>query len=476
MSGTNFLPVRFFAFLCCSLLATGASAQSPAYNFYYGNLHAHTEYSDGNQDATPMGIDTPLESYQFADASQHFDFLGISEHNHSQAGMQLANYALGRAQATQATTPTFVALHGTEWGVISGGGHMLVYGVNELFGWEAGNYDTYVPRNDYQALMRQINRRPGAFALLAHPDRSDYGGLMTSAPFSPTADSALVGTPFRSGPATTASTLYDQTGTSYEARYRDMLALGYHVGISLDHDNHKNTFGRSTTGRTVVLAPALTEADLLQALRARRFYASDDWNAQVTLELNGQPMGSILTDPAPAALTLTYADPDNEPVRSITLLRGEPGSGTNAVTVATAATGANVLSYTDPAPSGAAYYYAIIVQADGDKIITSPIWYTRGAVVSGVAAAAPTVPVEVFPNPLARGAGAEISYYLPEATPVRVRVLDALGRKVLTPLAERVQPAGPHSVRISSEQLAPGLYIVRLRLGQQLVVKRLVVK
>ena len=184
------------AVLTCSV----ARAQAPlTYQFYYGNLHAHSGYSDGNQDSISSGKRTPLQDYQFAAASLHNDFLGISEHNHSQAGMHLADYARGRAQATAATTATFVALHGTEWGIISGGGHILVYGVSQLFGWESGNYDVYVARNDYPSLMRQINRRPGAFALFAHPQQGDYGDLAGNAAFSSRADSAVVAVPLRSG-------------------------------------------------------------------------------------------------------------------------------------------------------------------------------------------------------------------------------------------------------------------------------------
>ncbi len=456
------------------LLAAAAHAQAP-YQFFYGNLHAHTGYSDGNQDSVATGSSTPLQSYQFAAASLHFDFLGISEHNHAQAGMRLADYARGRAQATQATTPSFVALHGTEWGIISGGGHMLVYGVNQLFGWEPGNYDVLVPRNDYQALMRQINRRPGAFALFAHPQTSDYGGLPSSAPFSPTADSALVGTPFRSGPANSANVTYSNPSTStYESIYRAMLAKGYHVGISLDHDNHNTTFGRTTDARLVVLAPALTEAALLTALRARRFYASDDWNARLNFACNNEPIGSILRDPAAAAITVAYADPDNERATSITLMRGVPGSGIPAVPVATAAAGATALSYTDPATAGTAYYYVLVTQADGDRIVGSPIWYNRAAGLATVPAA-PTLQLDVFPNPADPAQPVTLSYFLPAATPLTADVLDALGRSVLTLSASQFQPAGPHTLTVPTNTLPPGLYTIRVLAAGTLTHRKLVI-
>ena len=438
----------FLAFLAGSLLALpSARAQGLTYNFYYGNLHAHSGYSDGNQDSAASGRRTPLQDYAFAAASQHVDFWGLSEHNHAQAGMHLADYARGRAQATQATNTAFVALHGTEWGVISGGGHVLVYGVNQLYGWEAGNYDVFVAKNDYPALLRQVNRVPGAFALLAHPQSGDYGDLAGAAPFSPGADSALVGVPLRSGPAATGSVRYDQVGPSYEATYRTLLAKGYHVGVGFDHDNHLTTFGRTTQGRLVVLARGLSEAHLLQALRARRFYGSDDWNAQVTLTLAGQPMGSILRAPAPAALAVGYADPDNDAAASITLMRGVPGSGAQPVGVATTAPGTAALSYTDPATSGTAYYYAVIVQADGDRIVTSPIWYTRAAALATTQATT-ALPVDVFPNPAAAGGPVTVSYYLPAGATVSADVLDGVGRPVLTLARDQAQGAGPHALLV----------------------------
>src|SRR6266700_3940055 len=97
------------------------------YNYYFGNIHAHTAFSDGNKDKKAK---TPTECFAFAKKSQHFDFLGISEHNHSQAGMQLSSYQKGIDQAAQANeNGKFVCLYGMEFGVINNGGHVIVYGV-----------------------------------------------------------------------------------------------------------------------------------------------------------------------------------------------------------------------------------------------------------------------------------------------------------------------------------------------------------
>ena len=422
---------------------------------FRGNLHAHSSYSDGNQDGAAV---TPLQDFQYAAASLHSDFLGISDHNHAGAGMSRPNYARGLLQADQATTPSFVALYGMEWGVISGGGHVVVYGVNQLLGWEPGNYDVFVARNDYPGLFREINRRPGAFGTLAHPNRTDYGNLAGTA-FSPRADSALVGTVLRSGPATSTNTAYTNRSTgSYTPYFQTLLAQGYHVGVTLDHDNHNTTFLRTTPARLVVLAPALTKADLLDALRQRRFYASDDWNAEATFTLNGQPMGSVFADQGPASIAVSVSDADNEPVRSLRVLRGVPGSGAVPVVVATGAAGATALSYVDAqAVNTTAYYYAVIAQADGDSVVTSPVWYTR-RVLTATVPQVEALALAVFPNPAA--GTATLSYYVPRAGPVHADVVDVLGRQVVRLAGGEQQVAGPHTLAVPA--LPPGLYTVRL--------------
>ena len=449
-------------------------AQAPRH-FYFGNLHAHTAYSDGSKDSTATGVNTPREAYFFAKQSEHFDFLGISEHNHLQAGMRRYRYALGRQQADSATVPgQFVALWGMEWGIISGGGHVLIYGYDDLLGWQPGAYDEFVGQHDYHGLWRKINARPGAFASCAHPSSSDYNNLK-GASFDPSADSALVGSAFRSGPAFSTDTVYtDAASGSYEIYFRGLLARGYHIGPFFDHDNHNTTFGRTTEGRLVVLADTLTKGALLSALRARHFYASDDWNAQVTLTLGGQyPMGTVAQEPGTPTLVLTLTDADAEPVSSITLLSGRAGSGQQPLVVATAPGGAQALQYSDLGLvyGDSAYYYAVITQADNDKIITAPIWYRRGPTRTlGLAPplADAAVPVTLWPNPVAEGQSLTVA----GPTGAAILVRDALGRVVW---ATAASPTGTTLVPVTN--LTAGVYAVQVLVpGGRMTVRRLIVE
>ena len=361
------------------MLINCAALQAQTLNYYFGNIHAHTSYSDGNQDSASSGMTTPLQGFNYANQSSHIDFYGISEHNHYSAGMPSAAYfKKGLDDANAATTDgQFVAMYGMEWGVISSGGHVIVYGFDSLCGWDFGSQEIQVAEADYAKLFQTINRKTGSFAYLAHPQSSDYNGLFTQT-LNVTTNKALVGMAMRSGPAFSTNTNYSNPATStYVSRYNDALKRGYHVGPGIDHDTHNSVFGRQSAGRLVIIAPILNRAELYNAFRQRRFYASDDWNTEVNFNIDNLPMGSVITQAGNPTLHATINDPDGESVTSIVVYSGVAGSG-NAPTVLTTVNNTSTLNYTHTATSNLNYYYYLyITQADGNKIWTAPIWYTR---------------------------------------------------------------------------------------------------
>ena len=153
---------KLFFVILCSLLSFAFAPSflcAQVYNFYFGNIHAHSDFSDGNKDKATSHVNTPAGCYAFAKNSQHFDFLGISEHNHFTAtnnpGMQLENYTKGMQQANDENDDGhFVCMYGMEFGVITNGGHVLIYGVDSLIGWEANNFDIFNDKFDYRSLWK----------------------------------------------------------------------------------------------------------------------------------------------------------------------------------------------------------------------------------------------------------------------------------------------------------------------------------
>ncbi|MBC7722608.1 MAG: T9SS type A sorting domain-containing protein, partial [Pedobacter sp.] len=360
------------------LIGNATTTATAALNYYFGNLHAHTYYSDGGKDNSST---IPSTAYAYAKNSLCMDYLGISEHNHATAGMNVANWQPGIDQAAAATTSNFLALYGMEWGVISNGGHVLVYGVNQLLGWEDGNYNKYVPKSDYLStagLFRTVNSFGGnAFASLAHPSFTDYGNIANSS-LNATADSAIAGAAVSSGPAFSTSTTYSDPATSlgYYEYFKTLLAKGYHIGPLMDHDNHNTTFGRTSNVRTVFIAPSLSQTEFLKAMKARHFYATEDCDTRVNFLLNNQLMGSIFAGVSLPSISINVTDPTNtSAIAKIKIMYGKPGSGINAVAIDSI--NANTFNFTDyNVINGTTGYYFAEITIAGNRVISAPIWYT----------------------------------------------------------------------------------------------------
>lgn len=476
--------MRFLLFLL--LLPVCGMAQ---YNFYYGNIHSHTDYSDGNKDSATSGISIPFESFNYAKSSYHVDFWGISEHNHFSAtnnpGMLLPRYADGLYQADIANEDgTFVCMYGMEFGTISQGGHVVTYGVPGLVGWEdvngSPNYDLYCALNDFTTYWNIVKAFPKAFNTLAHPESGDYNDLLDGAPFSPAADSTLVGTAIRSGSAFSTTNDYsDAPATEYESKYKKCLARGYHVGPTIDHDNHYTTFGRTLPGRTVVLAKKLFRDSIIAAYQARRFYASDDWNTEVHYTLNGHQMGSVVTVNTDPVVDIVVNDIDpGDNVNLIELYYGVPGSGIYA-TPLVSVSNTHTLSYTHNTLAGDQYYYyAKITQSDGDIIWTSPIWITRLATPTNISEAITDQPSRssfmhtLYPNP-ARDM-LHLRYQTHENRRGDIKIYDALGRQVYKENVEL--NGGEHVLDHDISCYAPGSYYYVLQVENQRLIDTKFVK
>jgi hypothetical protein len=75
------------------------------------------------------------------------------------------------------------------------------------------------------------------------------------------------------------------------------------------------------------------------------------------------------------------------------------------------------------------------------------------------------------PNPCTRET--EIAFALPEAEHVRLSLYDALGREVMTALDEHMR-AGTHRITLTLENLPSGVYSYRLRAGNRVAVRTLI--
>ena len=155
-----------------------------------------------------------------------------------------------------------------------------------------------------------------------------------------------------------------------------------------------------------------------------------------------------------------------------------------------AATGSNfnvMVGYVNDA-TGKPFYSDLLPQVAGQTtdlgldpdftMIPGNQFYTY-QVGNGVLAArtgsSPALQAAAYPNPVT--AATQLAYTVPgTAQSVSVDVYNSLGQKALS-LLSATQPAGPHAAALAPVQkLAPGTYLVLLRVGPQLSTHRVVVE
>jgi hypothetical protein len=162
--------------------------------------------------------------------------------------------------------------------------------------------------------------------------------------------------------------------SNFEAACNKVLEAGYHVAFSTNQDNHCANWGTAYTNRTGVLIPngtALSQASFIDALKARRVFATMDKSSQLVLTANGRMMGERFTNSGPLNLVANFASTAGKQVASVAIMEGVPGRGGMVTQMADEAS----VSFT---PSvGAHFYYAKLTQTDGNVLWSAPVWVTQ---------------------------------------------------------------------------------------------------
>ncbi|MBA4100637.1 MAG: phosphotransferase [Arthrobacter sp.] len=376
-----------------------ATAALP-YTVYLGNLHSQTNHSDGGAELSDCkGAQEPLTAKYgpeaaFSYARSHgLDILVASEHNHMYDGSDgtrleadpatpKALYRKGRDAAAgfNAAHPDFLAVYGMEWGVINKGGHVNIFNSDQLLGWEKNAKgellaDVATPRSDYAALYTLMRER-GWVGQFNHPSTSGQFAVNGVAlGYTADGDEAMA---LCEVVNSTAFSINDREGetrrSNFEAACNKILEAGYHVAFSTNQDNHCANWGSAYTNRTGVLVPngvPLSQASFIDALKARRVFATMDKGSQLVLTANGRMMGERFTNNGSLNLVAHFASTAGKQVASVAIMEGVPGRGGMVTQMADKAN----VSFT---PSlGAHFYYAKVTQADGNVLWSAPVWVTQ---------------------------------------------------------------------------------------------------
>lgn len=335
-----------------------ASTDDPAevslpWNFYFGQLHAHTELSDGEGSVE--------DAFLYASRAEHLDFFAVTDHSdsfdHAREGrinldgsVVSEKWARGKAAAAAVTNETFVGIFGYElsWPEECHLGHLNTFGTP---GWEAA--DVHGSLEDYYKKLAAV---PGSVSQFNHPGPA-YGDFENFGCYSAAYDESLC--------------LLEVVGegrfTAYDF-YTNALDQGWHVAPTTSQNNHHGRWGTERQDRTVVLAKELTEPALYDAMKKHRLYASADGDLTVYYRLNGHLMGTVLGAVEHPEITVYLSDPTDDCIGMVEVI---VDGGTVA---ASAYVDGSEDSLTLCPDGGYRYYYLRITQPDGDITVTAPVW------------------------------------------------------------------------------------------------------
>ena len=356
------------------------------YQPYFGQLHSHTQYSDGSGT-----LDSALSYIRSLPASANVQFVAFTDHSNyfdsknapnveaalydttlvkdSDASHSWKTYKDTIAQFNEDNAGDMVAIGGFEMTWSGGPGHINTFNTPGIV---SRNNSTLNNKTDdagmkaYYALLRQEEGK-NSISQFNHPGTT-FGNFKDFNYWDPVIDSRMYMVEVGNGEGQIGAGGYYP---SYE-QYIMALDKGWHLAPTNNQDNHKGKWGNANDARDVILTDSFTEEGIYAAIRALRMYATEDKNLELTYTVNGLMMGSRITEvPDKLNIEVTVNDPDASD--SIAKVEVVANSGKVAYTWDNAAQlSSGKLSVTlDPSYS---YYFIRVTQKDGDLAVTSPVW------------------------------------------------------------------------------------------------------
>jgi len=332
-------------------------------------MHSHCNLSD---DATGPLSGPPQVAFAYARDVAGIDVLSLTDHTHYMTPSEYVTLTAVSDSMTQ--NGVFVGLAGQEHGSLSTSvtgafGHINVYEAPSLLNQSTLRYNLTAT---YAYIAGHVNRITGSqlVGTFNHPYSSAGAGEWAQFhdfAWDSTGDEAIE----------LIEVLNGKRSSDYEAEYLEALGKGWHIGALGNQDNHEGSWGDQPNNignipLTGIWAPALTKADILDAIAARRTFAMEVEPAtdRISLKLtaDGNWMGSEYTTSADSIeFFVDVAGESN--VASIALYRNgillrSTGGGTPSVQWTT---------YDTPGP-GSFYYFVRVTQYDGDRAWSSPVW------------------------------------------------------------------------------------------------------
>ena len=359
-----------------------------AFQLYFGQLHSHTQYSDG-----AGTLDSALSYIRSLPESANVQFVAFTDHSNyfdskNDPNVEAALYDASLVKDSDAShswatykktvadfnadpaNSDLVAIAGFEMTWSGGPGHINTFNTAGVVSRNNSTLNNKTDDAGMKAYYALLSQEEGADSIsqFNHPGTT-FGNFKDFAYWDPVIDSRMYTVEVGNGEGQIGAGGYYP---SYE-QYIMALDKGWHVAPTNNQDNHKGRWGNANDARDVVLTDDFTEQGIYEALRNYRVYATEDKNLELGYTVNGEQMGTIFSEvPEKLNFNISVYDPDKtDSIASVELVvnSGKVAYSWSKDEIAAAG---GILT-TELAPDYS-YYFVRVTEGDGDIAVTAPVW------------------------------------------------------------------------------------------------------
>ena len=350
--------------------------------FYTGEFHAHTSVSDG--------VKLPPDAFNYVHDQTQADFFSLSEHDvmwdirngddfiddWRDATSEEWRYLHEQAYAFNKSQDDLVAVPAIENTWYDGTGHINVFNAD----WHAtaratskGSVENFVNKfgtgdmkYDLYTFYARLKQDPDAIAQFNHPSPTNKGDYFGFKGLDPVTDERME--------------LIEVKNDAQFGEFQKALDAGWHLGPVWNGDEHSDKWVTSNESITGVWAEEHSLEGLYAAMRDRSVFSTLDVNTVLEFSANDKLMGSILpADTTSLSFDISLTDADTDEVFTSVKLYTNDGKVAREFP---GVTGHDVHLTAELPTSDGDYFYLRADQADGDFVVSAPIWVgekTRGA-------------------------------------------------------------------------------------------------
>ncbi len=314
-------------------------------NFYFGNLHSHSDLSDGEG--------SPSEVLTWARDDAGLDFYAMTDHSEQLFGSEFAD--MGTETDLFNEAGVFVALRGFEWSHPING-HMCIYDTDTYTAaytsiWINYIYD-WIEDNDGIAQFNHPGREIGVFNNLA-------------------LEPQVVDNMFGIETGNKSDGVNDGEFLPY---YIQALDNGWRVAPTNNQDNHSMSVN---SHRTVYIGEQLNRVAMKEAIVARRLYSSDDPDTRIVFKQGDAWMGEEVS-PSGDSIVLSVKVVADEPVSQLRIVTN---GGSEAAAYTPPDDTTSLVWFPQVSVGASTYFYLELTEIDEldddgpvQMAVTAPIW------------------------------------------------------------------------------------------------------